>query len=176
LASANEIRFQLPFEAALGNSSLHFNSASPFEQPILVQVQATAPVLLAMVKGDFSGLATDVSPGDIVNFYMVGLGAMSPPVATGAPAPANPAAVVVLRVSAVLSVGVFVNQHGPRLSFDAPVLFAGLTPGMIGIYQVTVRMPDTPGVEPGQHSLTSLILQSGSGSAYAYANFTLTTQ
>ena len=127
-----------------------------------------------MVKGDFSGLATNVSPGDIVNFYMVGLGAVSPPVATGALGPANPAAVVVSRVSAVLSVGVFVNQHGPRLSFDAPVLFAGLEPGMIGIYQVTVRMPDTPGVEPGQHFLTSLVLQSGSGSAYA--SFTFTTQ
>jgi uncharacterized protein (TIGR03437 family) len=158
LASANEIRFQVPFEAALGNSSLHFTSASPFEQPITVQVQATAPVFLAMVKGDFSGFATNVSPGDIVNFYMVGLGAVSPPVATGAPAPANPPAVVVLPVSAVLSMGVFVNKlHGPRLSFDAPVLFAGLAPGMIGIYQVTVRMPDTPGVEPGQHSLTSLL-------------------
>jgi uncharacterized protein (TIGR03437 family) len=177
LASANEIRFQVPFETTLGSSSLHFTSASPFEQPIPVQVQATAPVLLAMVKGDFSGFATNVSPGDIVNFYMVGLGAVSPPVATGAPAPANPPAVVVLPVSAVLSVGVFVNKLlGPRLSFDAPVLFAGLAPGMIGIYQVTVRMPDTPGVEPGQHSPTSLILQSGSGSAYAYANFTLTTQ
>jgi hypothetical protein len=64
-ASANEIRFQVPFEAALGNSSLHFTSASPFEQPIPVQVQATAPVFLAMVKGDFSGLATNVSPGGL---------------------------------------------------------------------------------------------------------------
>jgi uncharacterized protein (TIGR03437 family) len=61
----------------------------------------------------------------------------------------------------------------PTLSFDAPVLFAGLAPGMIGIYQVTVRMPNTSGVDPGQHN-ASLRLQSGSGSAYA--NFTLTTQ
>jgi uncharacterized protein (TIGR03437 family) len=173
LASANEIRFQVPFEATLGSSSLHFTSASPFEQSIPVQVQATAPVLLAMVKRDFSGLATNVSPGDIVNFYMVGLGTVSPPVATGVPAPVNPAAVVVSGISAVLGVGVFVNQHGPTLPFNVPVLFAGLAPGMIGIYQVTVEMPETSGVEPGQHSV-ALRFQIGSESAYAH--FTLTTK
>jgi hypothetical protein len=44
---------------------------------------------------------------------------------------------------------------------------------MIGIYQVTVEMPETSGVEPGQHSV-ALRFQIGSESTYAH--FTLTTK
>jgi uncharacterized protein (TIGR03437 family) len=173
-ASPTELRFQVPFEAPLGDSTLHFNSVSPFEQPIPVRVRAIAPVVLATMQGNSRASATNVNPGEILHLYMAGLGAVSPPVASGAPAPAHPRAAVVSPVSAVLSVQVPDGQHGPYVSFDVPVLFAGLAPGMIGIYQVDLKLPHVTGVEPGQHA-AYLVLQSAGATAYAN-NFTVTTK
>ena len=62
---------------------------------------------LVLAHEDFSDLITNqspVRPGEKVHAYAVGLGAVTPAVATG-------------------------------------VLFAGLAPGMIGIYQIDIRMP-----------------------------------
>jgi hypothetical protein len=65
------MRFQVPLDAQLDDSELHFPSASPFEEVIPVQVRAVGPVFLGhweaalsprpttkplIVKGDFSGL------------------------------------------------------------------------------------------------------------------------
>ncbi len=77
-----------------------------------------------------------VKPGDALVIYCAGLGAVSPPVANGAAAPAAPLSQTGIPM---VTIG-----HKP-----AHVLFSGLAPGFAGLYQVNVTVPAdvTPGDE-----------------------------
>lgn len=70
------------------------------------------------------------SPGQILEVYVFGLGVTTPRVAAGAASPANPPATADVQ---------------PRISIgdrEADVLFAGLVPGLSGVYQVNLRVPN----------------------------------
>jgi uncharacterized protein (TIGR03437 family) len=90
------------------------------------------------LDGSINSAASPAHIGDVLTIYAIGLGATSPAVATGAPAPsAEPLA----RVSPT-PVVIFGAALG-RI-FVAPQ-FAGLTPGFAGLYQVNVAVPpDSP--------------------------------
>ena len=94
---------------------------------------------------EFDGLVTRANaahPGEIIHFYMTGLGPVSPPVATGAAAPASPLAVITSSFSCQFTaVGNSV--------VTAPVLFAGLAPGTVRYYQVDVLVPKNVPVSYG---------------------------
>jgi uncharacterized protein (TIGR03437 family) len=86
----------------------------------------------------FSGLVTwaqPARPGEIIHFYMTGLGPVDPPVPLGSAAPSNPPAAV--TTSFACSFSDFKGGSAPL-----PVLFAGLAPGFVGVYQVSVLLPD----------------------------------
>ena len=73
--------------------------------------------------------------GEILEIYGTGLGATNPPVPAGAPAPASPPARTLIT---------------PQVFFgntQAQVVFAGLTPGLAGVYQVNAVVPT--GLRPG---------------------------
>jgi uncharacterized protein (TIGR03437 family) len=74
--------------------------------------------------------------GEILETYGFGLGPTTPGVAAGAGAPSNPPA------SAAMP---FVNVDGVL----AQTTFAGLVPGLVGLYQVNVVVP--AGLAPGVH-------------------------
>jgi uncharacterized protein (TIGR03437 family) len=83
-------------------------------------------------------------PGDIIFIYLVGMGATNPAVASNQVAPGatagSTAATVTVQPMVMLG-----NQN-------APVLFAGLTPGSIGLYQIDFMVPSN--VTAGNLSLT----------------------
>ncbi|HYM13587.1 MAG TPA: hypothetical protein VEU62_22795 [Bryobacterales bacterium] len=157
LVSPGEIRYQIPFEAPLTDAVLAVSpSASPFEQaPMHLSLSAQmartvqfgrevplipgATTLDVVAHQNFDSLvdsSNEAQPGEIVHAYMTGLGAVNPPVATGQPSPANPPASVV---------GPFACGYlYEGASFPARLWFAGLAAGMIGIYQVSVQVPDLP--------------------------------
>jgi uncharacterized protein (TIGR03437 family) len=79
-----------------------------------------------------------VGRGGYISIFCTGLGATDPPVASGQPGPsAPPLALVKLPVSVTIG-----GQSGP-------VSFAGLAPGLAGVYQVNAQVPQavTPGDE-----------------------------
>jgi uncharacterized protein (TIGR03437 family) len=78
---------------------------------------------------------TPAAIGEAVVIYCTGLGALDVPVAPGQPAPSSPVA----RVAGPVSVRIG--------GVEATVLFAGLTPGFVGLYQVNALVP--AGVAPG---------------------------
>jgi uncharacterized protein (TIGR03437 family) len=95
----------------------------------------SAGVYLTAVHQDWSGLVTPASParpGEIIFLYYNGLGPVTPSVGTGEAAPSNPPAATVERLQC---------RFWDGAPHDADVLFAGLAPTMIGIYQVAVRVP-----------------------------------
>lgn len=82
-------------------------------------------------NGDGSILGSDkpAPPGSVIQVYATGLGAVSPAVAAGNPGPTSPLSTTVSPVTA--------NIAGRA----ATVTFAGLAPGMIGVYQVNIIVP-----------------------------------
>lgn len=91
----------------------------------------------AIEHANFS-VVTAASPakvGETVLIYLTGMGAVSPTVTAGAAAPTSP-------LSQTLLPDVYID------GVLATTVFAGLTPGAAGLYQLNVTIP--PGVTTGQ--------------------------
>jgi uncharacterized protein (TIGR03437 family) len=86
-------------------------------------------------SGSLADPAHPVKAGDVVVIYCTGLGKVSPAVPTGSPAPSSPLSNAVSPTS--VSIG----------GITVAPMFAGLTPGFVGLYQVNVGIP--AGVTPG---------------------------
>jgi uncharacterized protein (TIGR03437 family) len=67
----------------------------------------------------------------VIQIYCTGLGGVSHQPATGSPAPYSPLAVT--TITPLVRIG----------WVPATVLFSGLTPGTVGLYQVNVQVPAT---------------------------------
>ena len=83
------------------------------------------------LNGDGTNTGSDVPApaGSVIQVYAAGLGAVDPQVPQGTPAPASPLSLVTGRVTAAIA------------GVPADVSFAGLAPGMIGVYQVNITVP-----------------------------------
>lgn len=148
-----EIGVQVPWEVnAPGQSAFRVEGAvdSPFRQNELVQIRSMSPVFEPLgagetslfpfkaIRGDFGGLVTsNPRPGEVIVVYATGLGPVIGSVQTGQPAPLD-------RAFAIQ--GQFRCRFNPYSEY-AETLFAGLAPGLIGIYQINLRLP--PGPDPG---------------------------
>lgn len=84
---------------------------------------------------DFSVVspANPAKVGETVQIYLTGLGAVEPPVAAGAAAPANPLSVTANNVA------VYIDKQ------PAKVAFQGLAPTLAGLYQLNVTIPTVVG-------------------------------
>jgi uncharacterized protein (TIGR03437 family) len=90
--------------------------------------------------------AKPAKPGEVIIMYLVGLGATSPSVPSGQPAPSTPPlAEVTLPVTVTVD-----NQK-------ASVAFAGLTPGSAGLYQIDFQVP----ANASSGNLTVVVTQNG---------------
>ena len=102
---------------------------------LLVPVMPVAPAIIAgsvihsatgaPVNGDNPATA-----GEVLTLFATGLGATNPAVPSGAPAPSAPLAVTAVPVTVVMR------------DWSANVLFSGLAPGSVGLYQVSFVVPD----------------------------------
>ncbi|MDQ6708566.1 MAG: hypothetical protein M3Z85_21615 [Acidobacteriota bacterium] len=146
-ANEKEIGIQVPWELANTFEAplrVELASDTPFQQSVLVNIpgmsprfEGTPPAGVALpgiaIKSDWSGLLTsDPQPGEVFHMYLTGLGVVQGTVRTGAATPIGP--VFPIR-------GSIACRFTPYEK-DAETLFAGLAPGLIGIYQVTFRIPE----------------------------------
>jgi uncharacterized protein (TIGR03437 family) len=149
-SSAGQINAQLPIELAANTRPqvlvrVTLPGIAAITVPETIALDAARPgIFLANAQGqgviiDTQGRvvnsAAPAAAGDIVVVYCTGLGATNPPAETGKPSPGNPPGVVVIQP--VVTVG----------GIRADVQFAGLTPGLVGLYQVNVKIPS--GVSAG---------------------------
>jgi uncharacterized protein (TIGR03437 family) len=154
VSSDTYARIQIPWEAPV-NERISFvvenGNPQPLESVNKENSQAIVPVVRMvsyqlgtpgyevpeLYHQNFLSLVSasqPAAPNEIVHLYMNGLGPVSPPVATGEPAPtAGP----LNRIVNPMSCAVNIQMTG--LSLEVPVEFAGLAPGLTGIYQVDIK-------------------------------------
>jgi uncharacterized protein (TIGR03437 family) len=149
--SPTQINAIIPYSAP-SDGSLMEVKVSNIANSALVYSDVTAPGVFtsppggigigAMLHNQDSTPVTASNPavaGEYVQIYCTGLGAVTPPVATGAAAPSNPVSI------ANNSVAVYID------GVAAPVVFAGLAPSFAGLYQINIRIP--AGLASGNHTL-----------------------
>ena len=143
-ASKDQISYQAPWELAVDPSGVR-TPVILWAGDVVWEAQAGSGVApfapfspridefsFAAIHEDWHGWATDTDPakpGEILHLFLGGLGAVSPPIATGAASPVSPLSRTTLPLT-------WSSQSGP-----VEVLFAGAAPGLVGIYQVDFRIP-----------------------------------
>lgn len=128
--SATSILVQAPWDLPTGPASVEMILDSPFAPPpSRVEVRSyAASFATSAIHDNWRGVASPSDPafpGELVHFYMTGLGPVDPPMKTGQPAPASP----------------FSRVTTPLQCKNAEVVYAGLAPGSLGFYQVGLRIP-----------------------------------
>lgn len=142
-ASPAQINAQLPVHIT-GRVAMTLYTPGGVSDDYLLNLQPAAPAIFhsgtagplsaipVVVKAANQQLVTPSNPihfGDEITIYATGLGATSPEVEAGDPAPSSPLAVAVL--------GPDVQLGGVPLA----VSYAGLAPGQVGVYQINARAP-----------------------------------
>jgi uncharacterized protein (TIGR03437 family) len=131
--SPGSITCQLPWELTLGTHTLAVNRPvnSPFAANNQVSLTAGShyPDFVVVAHQDWTPITSSqpAQNGEILHFYMTGLGSVTPSIATGVITPVGP-----------LFIARSPNCRGIGATFDT--LFAGLAPGLAGIYQVDMKI------------------------------------
>jgi uncharacterized protein (TIGR03437 family) len=164
--SSQQVNAQLPSSAS-GIETLSIHTPGGISDNFYLSILPVAPtVFRSGTAGPETGLATvfrndngqlitptnPIHPGDIIIIYATGMGRTSPFVDSGLPAllPPNPLSSTVISASVTLG-GVPLN-----------VLYAGLVPGEVGVYQVNASVP--AGVPQGM-DIPLVVAQAGSSTA-----------
>jgi large repetitive protein len=137
--SPGQINAQVPFELPAGQPYQVIVSANnALTTPQSFQAGAASPGLSVLPNGyvqashgDGSAVtdAAPAAPGENVAIYLVGLGATTIPVSSGAPGPGAP--------YASTSTAPVITLNNETTTFT----FAGLIPGLVGVYQVNLVIP-----------------------------------
>jgi len=161
--SDTQVNVAIPYNVPVNTSQqlvvLRGNAVSV---PVPLAVFASEPSILSvsgrgsgqgLIFNAITGMRADTnSPaaaGDYLVIYALGLGAVTPPIAVEDGAPPSPYEYAVAPVT--VTVG----------GVPATVLFAGMTPGYVGLYQVNVAMPG--GVTPGSQVPVTVSVAGKSG-------------
>jgi len=137
--SPNQINAQVPFELPAGQPyEVIVNANNALTTPQSFQAGAASPGLSVLATGyvqashQSGAPITETSParpGEYIAVYLVGMGGTTIPVASGQPGPGSPFANTSIAPTVTLN-----NEN-------APVVFSGLIPGLVGVYQVNLQLP-----------------------------------
>jgi uncharacterized protein (TIGR03437 family) len=142
--SSGQMNVQVPYTAPVNTTfQLSVQNGSTLSVPQTVTVAPASPGIFtvnqkgfgqgAILKSDGVSLAQAGTPagiGETVIIYCTGLGATTPSVTEGQPAPSTPALAMTSNPTTVAIGGQ-----------PATVAFSGLTPGFAGLYQVNAVVP-----------------------------------
>ncbi len=148
--SSNQIALQLPWEASGQVSVVVVTNGVP-GSAVTVQVGAATPAIfsinqqgtgqgaiqisnsafLAAPGGSIVGAQSrPAARGEYITIYCTGLGAVTNKPASGSAASANPMSWTTAPLALALA------------GISAPVIFSGLAPGFVGLYQVNAQVPE----------------------------------
>jgi uncharacterized protein (TIGR03437 family) len=141
--SPTQINAQLPFQIN-GNTDVVLRTPGGTSDALKITISPAAPAVFrsgtagpvtdipTIVRSSNNNLATasnPIHPNDHITIYLTGMGQTSPEVAPGAAAPSEPLSYAKLPVTVTIG--------GTSLFVD----FAGLAPGMVGVYQINALVP-----------------------------------
>jgi uncharacterized protein (TIGR03437 family) len=139
-----QINFQVPFEAVTNEVEVRYQGLSTFLLP-----QQVAPGIFTLPGGggaiqhasDYSLVtpSNPAAPGEVIIIYATGLGPVSGNIPDGVPA-AGPATIQPACGPAMVTLGAPYSHFVPSGTL-ANILYAGLTPGYVGLYQLNVQVP-----------------------------------
>jgi uncharacterized protein (TIGR03437 family) len=142
--SPGQVNFQMPMEAA-GTVAVTVTSGAITGAPVMLPLLPVSPGIFlgtgtqaAALNADYSANspANPVPPGGVIQLYVTGLGITNPPLPTGQPGALTPPLnQTVVTPTATIS------------GAAAQVLFSGVAPGFVGLYQVNVTIP--AGIQTG---------------------------
>ena len=151
-ATPAQLGIQIPWDMPTGANALSISYDAAWGAAVsnseAFQVAAVAPYIF--VWGDDRGAiqnsdstlnqpSNPAAPGSSIVVYLTGQGAVDPPLQTGSVSPSMPLSQVRGTVTATID------------GQSADVLFAGLTPGYVGLCQVNLTVPAK--ITPGDHRL-----------------------
>jgi uncharacterized protein (TIGR03437 family) len=167
-SSYYQVNVQAPYTLIPGsNTHIQINTSngasSSVKVPVLsslvglftTQTNGRGPALALNQDGTPNSAANPAPAGSYISLFASGLGAVSPAVAAGAISTASP-------TSAAANVSAIVG------GLSAPVSFAGLAPGYIGLYQINAQIPPTAQSGPNLVFLVAPNGYSSQGRTYIY--------
>lgn len=163
VTSAGQIELQMPGDLAAGGANVVVSVGGEMSNTLVAVVRAAAPAILAIVHqsdGSPVGTADPAMAGEVVIVYTAGLGAVSDNLSFGATPPTAPIATTAITPQLTLA------------STPLNVISSALSPGFLGLYQVTAVMPDT--LPPGGSA--NLTLVAGSPSQVTSVSMALVSQ
>jgi uncharacterized protein (TIGR03437 family) len=135
--SPTQINFQVPLEVSGSTAQVVVVSNGVQGPTSEVDLATEAPGIFTVpetgegaVLNEDSTLNSAENParaGSVVQIFATGLGAVSPPVPSGQPAPISPLSETVTRPAVLIG------------EIPAEVSSSGLTPGTVGVYQINVH-------------------------------------
>jgi uncharacterized protein (TIGR03437 family) len=159
--SGQQINGQLPTNVN-GSATMTLFTPGGVSNNFYLSISSAAPSIFRTgTAGPETGLATvfrddngqlitptnPIHPNDTITIYATGMGLTSPLVSSGMPAPANPLPNTVIAATVTLG------------GFPLHVMYSGLVPGEIGVYQVNASVPF--GVPQGM-DIPLVVAQAGS--------------
>jgi hypothetical protein len=139
--SPTQINAQVPFELAAGQPYQVIVSANgALSTAISIQLTADAPSIAQFAAGEIiaqhldASLVTEMSPaapGEYIVFYVAGMGLTNQSIPSGTASPLPPNLALPLDTPTLTVNGAPVTN----------ILFAGLTPTLVGLYQVDFQVP-----------------------------------
>ncbi|MGH8246277.1 MAG: hypothetical protein ACREUU_07570, partial [Gammaproteobacteria bacterium] len=109
---------------------VQFGLSARFAHPGIFLVDSTNAAIQHGADFRLVSAESPAIPGEAIVIYATGLGDVQPRPATGSPASASPLSRTVM--TPIVTVG----------GIAAEVLFSGLAPGFVGLYQVNIRVPE----------------------------------
>jgi len=147
LVSPGFVTFMVPYEVTGGIVSIQVINKGAASDTITTFLGLTAPGVFTIPAGGLGSAyarktvdnsiisaANPVNIGDTMFVGVTGLGAVTPAIADGAPGPSSTLS------TANNSIDVFFNDASGNIT-EAPPTFAGLTPTIIGLYQINLQVP-----------------------------------
>jgi len=153
--SASQIDFVMPWEASGTQANIEVTTSTGASNTVTAAIQTAPQIFTTNQQGSgqaavlIAGTGTIVAPtgafpgsrpaakGEYISIYATGLGAVTTQPSDGAPATGLSPSLATPAVN----IGC---QGASSITFcQAPVLFSGLAPGFVGLYQVNVQVPPT---------------------------------
>ncbi|MBM3814891.1 MAG: hypothetical protein FJW20_24980 [Acidimicrobiia bacterium] len=145
-SSPNQLNAVLPFDIPINSTHqlvLRRGTALSVPEPVNILASQTGVFtkdlsgrgegIIVVARGDGSkqlaGPGAPANPGDVLVIYCTGLGEVDPRAIAGSSTPITPLSPTLEPVTVTLA------------GIDAPVAFAGLTPGFTGLYQINAAVP-----------------------------------